>query len=90
MKIEITTKDGGSICISIPDEKISEVVYEPVKPVIGDVNGDGEVNVRDAEAVMDYLAGNIELDDRAKQAADADGDGEITYLDAMTIAEGTE
>lgn len=84
MKIEITTKDGGSICISIPDEKISKVSYEPVA---GDVNGDGEVDVRDAEAVMDYLAGNVELDENAKKAADADGDGKITYLDAMTISE---
>lgn len=84
MKIEITTTDGGNICIAIPDEKIKKVSYEPIT---GDVNGDGEVSVQDAETVMDYLAGNTELNDSAKKAADADGDGKITYLDAMTIAE---
>lgn len=87
MKIETTTKDGVNICISVPDDKLEAVSCEPIT---GDVNGDSKVNQQDAEMIMDYLAGNAELNDSAKKAADVDGDGEITYLDAMKITEGNK
>ena len=49
------------------------------------VTSDGVWSYRDAMAIMDDLAGNIQLSPEAQLAADYNHDGEITYLDAMAI-----
>ena len=48
----------------------------------GDIDGDGEVTLADAEAITDYLLdlGHIDI-----EAADVDGDGEITIADVTAI-----
>ena len=85
MEINILTKDGVNIGISVPDEKIEMISCGKYAPISGDVNGDGKVDQQDAERIMDYLSGTADLDDDAKKAADVDGDGKITYLDAMSV-----
>ncbi|MBO7068174.1 MAG: hypothetical protein J6W52_05790 [Bacteroidaceae bacterium] len=54
-------------------------VESPAKD--GDVNGDGEVNVMDAVAIYDIMAGNIEKTD----VADVNGDGEVNVMDVVAI-----
>ena len=49
------------------------------------VTSDGVWSYRDAMAIMDDLAGNIQLSPEAQLAADYNHDGEISYLDAMAI-----
>lgn len=53
--------------------------------LLGDVNGDGEVNHRDASKVYDYYNGIIELTEEQLAAADVNGDGEVNHRDASKI-----
>ena len=50
----------------------------------GDANGDGEVDIADAEAIMDYLLGNPPAGFNAA-AADVNGDGVVDIADAVAM-----
>lgn len=53
--------------------------------IAGDVNSDGEVNIRDCIALAQYLAGweaSIDID-----AADCNSDGEVTIKDIILLAQ---
>ena len=55
------------------------------RPILGDVDGDGEVNIIDATLIQRYLA-DIPLDfELDKKVADIDGDGEVSIIDATLI-----
>ena len=66
-------------------KNIVEIGGTPEPPVVkpGDVNGDGEVNVGDIMAVVNYMAGQAEGID--KDVADVNGDGEVNVGDIMAI-----
>ena len=52
----------------------------------GDVNGDGEVDSKDAVLLKKYLAGFEDAIERLDQnAADVNGDGSITSADAVRL-----
>ena len=51
---------------------------------VGDVNGDGEINVSDINAVVDIILGGMADDDTMKRA-DVNCDGEISVSDINTI-----
>ena len=53
--------------------------------IIGDVNGDGQVNIRDASQIQRYILGVVEFDDEQLSVADTNGDGEINIRDATQI-----
>lgn len=83
-KLNLELKNGMKLRLEIPAEMVSTLdVGRPL--IIGDVNGDGQVDKKDAMAIMDHLAGASQLDDGALKRADVNGDGEVSYLDAMTI-----
>lgn len=48
---------------------------------MGDVDGDGEVTVRDVGVLRLYLADKVGADTLTMQAGDVDGDGEVTVRD---------
>ena len=52
---------------------------------MGDVNGDGKVNVLDAVMVLRHDANIIKLDDSQLKAADVNEDGKVDVLDAVMI-----
>ncbi len=52
-------------------------------PIKGDVDGDGEVNIRDVNAVIEAI---LTLD-MSNEAADVDGDGEINIRDVNAVIE---
>ncbi|MDB4950229.1 MAG: hypothetical protein JWM27_2878 [Gemmatimonadetes bacterium] len=53
----------------------------------GDVNGDGQVTILDAVAVIAYVVGKqLPSDYQVFPNADADGNGQITTMDALVIA----
>ncbi len=54
-------------------------------PLPGDVNGDGRVNARDARLLLQYVAGLVETDALAIDAADLNGDGRINARDARAL-----
>jgi lactocepin len=76
--------------ISDPGYEVSYVVngetYENAYRIEADVNGDGETNEADAQAILDHVAGEL-AEDAAFDAeiADVDGDGKITTYDAHLI-----
>lgn len=59
------------------------IELENASGVVGDVNGDGEVNTADALAVMRYAMNIGDLENVS--AADVNGDGEVNMADATLI-----
>jgi hypothetical protein len=53
--------------------------------LLGDVNGDGRVNARDARLLLRYIAGLTEEGEVDKAAADFNGDGRVNARDARAI-----
>lgn len=56
-----------------------------VEIVYGDINGDDEPDTKDANLIISYFFGNIELSDEQLAAADVNGDGEVDTKDANLI-----
>ena len=52
---------------------------------MGDVNGDGKINIKDVTYIRYYILGKIELSNAQIARADMDGDGEITTNDANKL-----
>ena len=53
--------------------------------MFGDLNGDGKINVLDANLVRRYAAKLSELNEKQMVAADVSGDGKVNVLDANLI-----
>ena len=54
--------------------------------MLGDVNGDGEINVTDIAKVAAHIKGIKALDENGIKAADVNGDGEVNVTDIAKIA----
>lgn len=67
-----------------PDYVLPEPQPEP-EIILGDVDGDGVVDVTDATLIQRYDVKMAKLDDWQLKAADVDGDGEVTILDVTWI-----
>lgn len=61
-----------------------ELPYENEHGILGDVNGDGVVDMKDALKVIQYYVGNNPSDFNAA-VADLNGDGEYDMKDAIAI-----
>lgn len=57
---------------------------EDAKIIIGDANGDGEISIADANAIVNHFLGN-EQKAFVLKAADVNADGEITVADANAV-----
>lgn len=55
------------------------------KPILGDVNGDGEITVKDVILILQYNIGKVELDDIQEKYADLDSSGKINVIDAILL-----
>ena len=53
--------------------------------LLGDVNGDGIVNIADAALILRYSIGLLSFDDSQLLAADVNGDGNVNTVDAALI-----
>lgn len=53
--------------------------------VPGDANGDGQLDISDAVAIVNYLLSKAPLDNSKLAAADVNGDGEVTITDAVML-----
>ena len=58
---------------------------EAAEYLLGDVNGDGEVNIIDATAIQRHIAGTAVLEGDSLRAADANGDGTVDIDDVTAI-----
>ena len=54
------------------------------EPLVGDVNGDGEVSINDVTALIDYLLTST-VEDLDMDTADVSHDGEITIADVTAL-----
>ena len=85
------TVDATSRTVAVELEHFSTYIVadEDTKPapavLMGDVNGDGEINTRDAKLIMQYELGLIDASKLNLAAADVNGDGEINTRDAKLI-----
>lgn len=67
-------------------EQAQEALDPEVVPKrTGDLNGDGEVNVRDVVILQKYLANQVKLNPLQIKAADADHDGFVRVTDVLQI-----
>lgn len=73
----VATDEEGKNVIGKTEKKVVNVVK-------GDVNGDGETNIADAMAVVNYILKRPSTS-FVKTAADVNGDGEINIADAMAV-----
>ena len=80
------TKDEPTKDEPTPDEPTPDQPDDPKEEiVIGDVNGDGKIDINDATLIQKYLADLEKLTDEQKAAADVNGDGKIDINDATLI-----
>ena len=84
---------NGKSILSDYKDKDWTMVYsgEETDPVpmeqtmIGDLTGDGKVDITDATVIQKAVAELIELTDEQKKAADTNGDGKVDITDATMI-----
>ena len=73
--------------IQSPD--ISELINTPVteidSDIIGDVNNDGKLNIRDATGIQLHLAGINKLTGKRLKLADFDGSGSVNIIDVTAL-----
>ncbi len=65
------------------DTKPSDPVVD--KGILGDVNGDGKVNIKDATQIQKFAAKIISLTDAEQIRADVNADGKVNIKDATAI-----
>ena len=84
--ITATAKDGSNVkvtCVVTVD--IKESVTDPEEYELGDVDGDGKINARDAKLIMQYFTKKITLTEEQQKRAEVSGDGKINARDAKLI-----
>lgn len=57
----------------------------PDNPLLGDSNGDGEVDILDVSYIQKYRIGDVELNDYQMKCADVNFDGKVTIRDATLV-----
>ena len=78
-------EDGNTYKIGAVDPSvIADKTLHPYATLAGDANGDGQVTLADAVAVVNYILGNPSENFNASNA-DVDGNGSITITDAVSI-----
>ena len=60
-------------------------IQEIGEPIVGDVNGDGQVTIKDVTAMIDYLLGGEPNGTFFPEYADVNGDGDITIKDVTIL-----
>ena len=66
-------------------EFVSVGYIEPESTLLGDIDCDGRLTVKDATALQKYVAGMLGLNSQDKINADFNGDGKINVRDATLI-----
>ena len=59
---------------------------DPSDRKMGDINGDGKINITDITMVAAFIKGKRQLDDEAKKYADINKDGKINVTDIALVA----
>lgn len=62
-----------------------QLIIQTPEMVLGDVNGDGNINLTDASLIMQYYNGIQELNSNQLQNADVNNDGSVNLVDVRLI-----
>lgn len=79
----IATKDANGALSPITQPNVTDDPYGGY--ALGDVNGDGKINTRDAVMILKYSARLIGLDETQQMRADTNGDGKINTRDVVLV-----
>lgn len=89
---EVQTKDTlplheSTVFETVPtiDKDESDTNLDDFDISLGDINGDGKINIKDATMIQMQLASLISLDNAQMNAADVTGDGNVKINDATNI-----
>lgn len=78
---ETATGYDAVVCCAVCGEELSREYVQIYLP--GDINGDGEVNNKDASRLFQYMTGwNVEV---VEAALDVNGDGKVNNKDATRL-----
>lgn len=60
-------------------------MYSDDDVMLGDVTGDGQIDVNDVTAIQLYIVQNQSFTDKQKEAADVNKDGKISVSDVTRV-----
>ena len=84
------TRYSGNLSTAMKADFSSDAVASFALSVSGELTGEGNVNSKDRNALMDYLLGSWNFSGAYLYAADLNCDGEINLLDAVRICQLTD
>lgn len=82
IRVKVTAKNNGNVTYP------SEIISSPTKyktVILGDVDFNGAINIKDATTVNRHVVGLITLTDEEILAGDVNRDGKITIVDVTLI-----
>lgn len=90
---DIVINDGDEVLVTITAAdgtllrhyKLTVLERDGSQLLPGDINGDGEIDVRDVTLLIRYTLGLESFDEEQKKRADVNGDGEINVQDAALL-----
>ena len=83
-KMEIVSYDSETGIVTFKTKHFSEYEIRDTSFKLGDINGDGKIDVKDLVTLRRYMAA-YEVDSFDKLAADINGDGKINTTDLVLI-----
>ena len=84
----LKTTDLEGINAILTSLKLDKITPAEPQVMLGDINGDREVDIIDAGIIVQYANGiNTNLSEKQLQAADVNGDGEVDIIDAGMIVQ---
>lgn len=81
----LKTTDLGGINAILTSLKLENITPAEPQVTVGDINGDGEITLRDATLLLQHVNKVATLENSQLAAADINGDGEITLKDATLL-----
>ena len=91
MKIQASTTADGALgeYVAANHNSYKKIVIKPAASTVllGDINGDGEVNAKDSNLLKQMIAGSYKAESGSAPAiaADVNGDGEISAKDSNLL-----
>ncbi len=79
VKVAVTSSSGDKRTYKLTITRAGEQI------LMGDTDGNGSVDIKDALTIMNYTAGKAKLTADQKKRADVDGSGKTDVRDALTI-----
>ena len=82
-----SSEESGKVTVTVTykEQKAEFTVRIKTGALLGDVNFDGKINIKDATAIQKHIAKLATLEDNGLKVADVNGDGKVNVKDATEI-----